>query len=67
MIVFNVCSKDDAAFLAEKLEKPIEGAVHIVLNPHASYKLAELIRHHSTDERLHALRYALAVYYRAEE
>lgn len=66
MIVFHVCSQDDAAFLAEKLKKPIQDACHVVLNPHTSYELAKLIREHSTDERLHALRFALAAYYRAE-
>jgi hypothetical protein len=66
MIVFNVFSKDESAFLNDKLEKPIEGAVHIVLNSHTSYEIAKLIRNHSTDERLHALRYALGEYYRGE-
>lgn len=66
MIVFNVFSKDDAAFLNEKLEKPIEGVVHIAMNPHASYALAKLIRENSDDPKLHALRYALGAYYKSE-
>ena len=63
MIVYNVFSKDDGAFLSESLKKPIRNSVHIVMNDHCSYELCRLIKEYSQDERLHALRVTLGNYF----